>query len=299
MRRARPLAPRPTLALGLALSLALSWPGRAAAGPWAPRPGHGYVKLWAKYLYGFGYHAGDGSTYGYGAYHEAFLAAYAEVGLVDRVALVFHSDIVRTFHLEDPRNGRYSSHLSPGDPALSVRWQFLALGRFVAAAELGVRAPFARPGPVAPVYATETGNPQVGALRIGAGVWDVPARLAAGYAWDRFYVAGAAGYVLRTGGYDHVLTWSAEGGVTLGRDFALRARVVGYHSLDVWIGDRAPGHESPSGIGNGTTYLGFALEGDYQFRPDWFVGFTAEGGAGVLSRQTGGPVVTAYLAARF
>lgn len=297
MMRPMPDARRSPIALAALLTLLL--PATAKAGPWAPQPGHGYVKIWAKYLYGFSYNAGDGNSYDYGAYHEAFLAAYAEVGLFDRVALLMHSDIARTFHLEDPRDGSYESFFSPGDPAVSLRWQFLSVDRFVAAAELGVRAPFGRPGPVATVYSTDEGNPPVGHLQLGAGAWDVPASVGAGYAWDRWYVAGSVGYVLRTEGYDHVLTWSAEGGATFNRELGVRVRVVGYHSLDVWIGERAPFHESPSGIGNGTTYMGFAVEGDWQFEPDWYVGFTVEGGAGVLSRQTGGPVITLYLARRF
>jgi hypothetical protein len=289
MRRTAP-------AIALALLLA---PASAAAGPWAPDAGHGYVKLWLKYLYGFGYFDGQGQMHDYTAYHELFLSAYAEVGLVDRLALVVHAPIVQTFHLEDPHDGAYDSFLGPGDPTLSLRWQFLQIDRLASSIELGVRAPFARPGPLATVYARGTGNPPVGALQMGTGVWDVPITVAAGYGWDGFYLAGSIAYVVRTSGYDHVLAWSVEGGTTIEARWGLRGRVVGWHSLDVHFDEGAPRHESPSGIGNGTSYVGFALEVDYRIEENLYIGFTGEGGIGGLVRQTGGPVVTLYVAARF
>lgn len=44
---------------------------------------------------------------------------------------------------------------------------------------------------------------------------------------------------------------------------------------------------------------GFAVEVDYPFERDWRIGATIEGGMFALSRQTGGPVVTIYVATRF
>ncbi|MCA9606125.1 MAG: hypothetical protein KC619_11050 [Myxococcales bacterium] len=285
----------------LLLAFALTWSvaSVAHAGPWAPAPGEGYVKLWLKYLPGFWFMDGQGQTHDYGGYHELFLSTYAELGLVDRVALVLHAPILESFHLEDPRDGSYQSHLTPGDPTLSLRWQFLSIDRFVAAAEVGVRAPFARPGPVQTFYGTDEGNPVLGALQIGTGVWDVPATVAVGYAWDTVYLAASAGYILRSGGYDHVITWTAEGGATLEAQWGVRGRITGYHSIDVWFGDRAPPHLSPSGIGNGTTYIGFSVEADYQLQPNYFVGVTLEGGVAAITRQTGGPVISLYFAHRF
>ena len=287
----------PTLVLVLALVLGPS--SEAHAGPWAPEPGSGYAKLWLKYLYGFGYFDGDGDVLDYGHYSEIFVSAYAELGLFPQVALVLHTPILQGFLLENPREGRVDGHLSPGDPTLSIRWQALAIDRFAGAVEVGLRAPFARPGPVQTVYGTSEGMPAIGALEIGTGVWDVPVSISAGYGWDELYLAASVGYVLRTGGFDHVLTWSAEAGTTFEGGFGLRGRAVGWHALDLQIGDAAPRHQSPSGIGNGTSYIGFAIEGDYEFEPGWFVGLTFEGGLGPLRRQTGGPVVTTYLASRF
>lgn len=270
----------------------------AAAGPWTPEPGHGYAKLWLKYFYGYSFI--DQSQTGHGIeYHEIFLSTYAEVGLTDHFALVLHAPVVRSFHLRDPRDGSMASFVGPGDPTLSLRWQFLDEGRFVAAAQLGVRAPFGRAEPVRTVYTTDEGNAAIGALQLGSGVWDVPAEISAGYGWDWIYVAGSVGYILRTSGFRHVLTWSAEAGVTIERQWGVRARAVGHHPLDVFFDEEAPRHASPSGIGNGTHYIGFALEADYQFIPNYFLGLTVEGGLGVLQLQAGGPVVTVYFASRF
>ncbi len=291
---------RPSLAGPLvALALALLPASPALAGPWAPDQGAGYVKLWLKYLYGFSFNDGEGRDFSYGGYHEVHLSAYAEVGLFDRVGLVLHAPLVRTFHLEDPRDGGYTSHLSPGDPTVSLRWQLLSIGRLAGSVEAGVRMPFARPGPVQEFYGTDEGNPRLGDLRIGTGVWDVPLVAAVGYGFDGFYLAGSGGYVFRSDGYDHQVVWTAEAGGNLGSAWQVRGRVTGVHSIDVWFDEEAPGHGSPSGIGNGTSYLGFAAELDYQFQPRWYIGATVEGGLGFLRRQTGGPVVTIYLANRF
>ena len=291
-RRIAPLLIFAAVFVGIA-----SAPATALAGPWAPEAGHGYVKLWLKYLWGFSYNASDGNSYAYGAYHEVFFNVYAELGLAEHVGLIVHAPVLESFHLDDPRGAQ--SHLTPGDPTLSLRWQFLTIGRFVAGVDAGVRAPFARPGPVQTVHTTDEGHAPIGALRIGTGVWDFPVTLSVGHGWDDFYLAASVGYIVRTDGYDHVLTWSAEGGSTIDSHWSWRVRAVGYHSLGVFFDVEAPGHESPSGIGNGTSYMGFALEADYQIEPGWMVGLTLEGGLGVLIRQTGGPVVSLYLARRF
>ncbi len=286
-------------ALGLVFALLVGPVSAAHAGPWVPEPGHGYVKVWFKYLYGFSFRDGAGEGYDYGGYHELFVSTYAELGIAPQLGLVLHAPLLQTFYIEDPRDGSYTAYLNPGDPTLSLRWQFLTIDRFVMGAEAGVQAPFARPGPVQTLYGTDEGNPEIGALQLGTGIWDVPLSVSAGYGWDTVYVAASVGYRLRTGGYDHVLVWSAEGGATVGPHFGVRGRLLGYHSIGVWFGDRAPGHLSPSGIGNGTTYVAFAVEADYQIETNYWLGATFEGGLGGLTRQTGGPVVTLYFAHRF
>jgi hypothetical protein len=270
--------------------------GSASGGPWTPEPGHGYAKIWVKWLPGLGYHAGDGSTIDYAAYHEILFTAYGEIGIVRSLAATLHLPIVNLFTLEDPRIGGTSAHASAGDPTLGLRWRFLKLGRFVAAVEGAVRFPLASGDPVQAVYATTAGNPRIGDLRVGTGVWDVIGVVSAGYGWDRVYTAASMGFIRRTGSFDDVLLWTAEGGVRISSRWSARARITRWHPLQ---NGSAPRHESPSGIGNGTSYLGLAAEADWRFSKRWMVGGTIEGGLGLVRRQTGGPVLSAYVATVF
>ena len=292
---ARSARARRTLFAALVAALGALFVARpvAHAGPWTPEPGHGYAKLWLKWLPGFGYHAGDGATHGFGSYHELFFSGYGELGIAPRVALTLHAPFLQSYCLEDPRSGTVSSHVGVGDPALGVRWQALKLGRFAGALELRVRAPLGEREPVQTVYGTDAGNPAVGELRIGAGVWDLEADLDFGYGWDRVYLAGAFGAIARTGGFDDVIVWSAEIGARFSDHWSGRVRLHGYHSVRNGTEPRA---ESPSGTGNGTTYTGFALEGEWTFVPKWQLGLTFEGGLLGVRRQTGGPVVSVFLA---
>ncbi|UJR86364.1 hypothetical protein [Sandaracinus amylolyticus] len=290
---------RPAIALLVVIASVMIAPSRAAAGPWTPEPGHGYLKLWLKWTCncGFGYVAGDGSTYDYGFYTEVFTNAYGEIGIVPGLAAWVHWPIVETFLLEDTRRGHVGDHTVIGDPTIGLRWRWLRVGRFASALEAGVRLPFAPSGEVQPVYGRDPPHDQIGALRVGTGVFDFPLALSIGYGWDRFYLAGSGGYVARTGDFDHVVTWSAEGGGSFDFGLSLRVRFVGWHSIG--NGAESSHHESPSGIGSGTNYTGFAIEADYPFERDWWIGATIEGGMFALSRQTQGPVVTLYVATRF
>ncbi len=280
----------------------LSVPGVARAGPWTPAPGHGYLKVWLKGLYGFDYRSGAGETIGYGGYGEIMLSAYAEVGIADGVALALHFPLLQTFLLEDPRPEvrRYGDHTTIGDPQLTLRYRIALEGGFAMALEGGVRVPFAPGGDRQDFHATREGLPRVGALRIGTGIFDFPVWLSAGYAWERIYVGGAFGWVYRTADFDPVWMWSAEGGGTFDGGAALRVRVSGWHSLP--YGDPSLRHESPSGIGSGTSYVGFQIEMDTPIvrdehgAPRWWVGGTVEGGIYVIARQTGGPVATLFVA---
>lgn len=294
-------------ATAMAIALVLA-PTTVQAGPWTPEPGHGYLKLWVKALYGFGYVDGAGRMHEYGDYGELFLSGYAEAGIADGIALALHAPFYEGFLLEDPRTGALGDHHTIGDPTLGLRLRLVRADRFVAALELGVRQPLAPSGERQTVYGTATGNPAIGALRIGSGAFDVPLALSAGYAWDDFYLAGAMGAVLRiaTPGVrdlDQALTWSLEGGGTFAGGMSLRVRVRGEHALPT--GDPLGRHESPSGVGSGTSIGGFAVEADWPVAregasPTTWMGVTAEGGIpGLLARQTGGPVLSAYVAARW
>jgi hypothetical protein len=271
-------------------------PSAASAGPWVPEPGEGYAKLWVKWLYGFGLRDGDGTYYELGTYNELFVSTYGEVGLVRNLAMYWHTDLLRTFYLEDLTTGSPDVHAGPGDPALGFRYQLVSAGRFVSAIEAFTRAPLASGDPVQPVLSREEGNPQIGELRIGAGAWDVGGGVSVGYGWDRFYAAASGAVIYRSEGYDDVITWTAEGGYNGGNGFAIRARLTGFHSLG---NGSAPYPLSPSGQGNGTNYVGFAIETDWELWPTTFVGVTFEGGIAAIRRQTGGPVIDVYVAKKF
>ncbi len=160
-----------------------------------------------------------------------------------------------------------------------------------------VRAPLATGDEVQPVYSTDTGNPEIGQLRLGSGSWDFPLELSLGYGFDNgFYLAGSGGYMIRSEDYDHVVLWTAEGGMSFPSGFGLRGRFTGFHSIG---NGSTPGHTSPSGQGNGTTYVGFAIETDWQFVDNWYVGVAFEGGFFLVRRQAGGPVIDLYVATRF
>ncbi len=274
-----------------------SMPSPACASPWSPAPGHGYAKLWLKWLYGFGYHEADGKTTNYGAYNELFLNGYAELGLVPGLAATLHFPFAEFFTLEDTRNRDKQRHITVGDPALGARYQVLSLGRFAASLEAFARAPLAPAGVKQAVYSKDDGGSgdkeRIGGLRIGTGVWDAYSGVALGYGWDRIYLAGSGGYTVRTGGYHDVANWTAEVGGSYSKKWQGRMRITGFHSLD---NGTAPRHNSPSGIGNGTTYLGFAIETEYQIKRRWYLGLALQGGGGLISRQTGGPVTDFYVA---
>ncbi|MEM9069902.1 MAG: hypothetical protein AAGE52_15425 [Myxococcota bacterium] len=278
------------------LACVLFAPSTALAGPWTPEPGHGFAKLWTKWLLGHGYVDGNGNRTNYGNYHEFFVATYGDIGIVDGLAAFWHTDLLRVFTLQDPRTGERQAHVAPGDPALGLRWRFLQVDRFVMSVEGSVRAPLARSRPVQNVYARSDPHEQLGELRVGAGVWNVDGRLSLGYGFDRVYLAASGGYQWRGEGFDDRITWSAEVGGNFTDRWGGRARASGAHSLDE---DGAPRGNSPSGIGNGVSWAGFALEVDYRLRDGWYLGLTLEGGLSGLRRQTGGPVTSLWVATQY
>ena len=272
-------------------------PSMAQAGPWTPAPLSGYAKAWVKWLPGFGFHTGDSQTLDYGAYNEIALNVYGELGVFRGVAVWLHAPLLQIFTLADPRPGQGSSkHVSIGDPALGLRWQALNIGRVVAALSLGIRIPIADADPVQTVYGTDPGNPQIGELKVGAGVVNLPASISVGYGGDRFHLAGEVGYRYRSGDFDHDLLWGVEGGFRFSKRWSGLLRVSGVHAIDVGA---APRHLSPSGIGNGTSYIGIALEGGFAISKRLTIGASLEGGLLAVRRQSGGPVISLYAATAF
>lgn len=280
----------------LALLLVLAVPNAALAGPWTPRQGHGYAKLWMKWLWGIGYVDGEGDFNHYARYYEVFFATYGDVGLADTLALFWHTDLLRVFTLEDPRSGERQAHVAPGDPALGLRWQFLHLDRYVMSLSASVRAPLADDEPVQEVFTRKEPYTQLGDLQTGLGVWQLSTKLEAGYGWDSVYVAAGIGYQARFEGFDDRILWSAEVGWTGSRTWGGRVRLSGAHSIDE---GGAPRSNSPSGIGNGVSYAGFAVEMDRRLSESWFAGLTIEGGLPGLRRQTGGPVISLSVSTQY
>ena len=272
----------------------------ALASPWAPERGHGYAKLWMKYLLGFGFVDSEGDASDYASYHELFVASYGEVGLGAGFAFWWQSDLLRTFYLRDPTEGRRRAHAASGDPAAGVSWQFFASERLAMSLNVGVRAPLAEPDPVQTVYArnaNESGEFEaLGELRLGEGAWSVSTKVEVGYAFDTWYVAGSLGYAVRNRGYEDRFTWSVEAGLNFRPRLRGRLRLSGAHSLG---NGSAPRANTPSGLGNGVSWAGASLEGEYEFADDSYVGVALEGGLGFLRSQTAGPVVSLYIANQF
>ena len=151
----------------------------------------------------------------------------------------------------------------------------------------GVRAPLADSDPVQTVYSRSPGGDgryeELGQLRLGQGAWALPTVVEAGYAFDTWYLAASIGYEARFAGYDDRITWSAEVGLNFNRRMAGRMRASGAHSIRTGDVELA---QTPSGMGNGVSWAGIALEVEYEFIESSYVGATLEGGIGGLRSQT-------------
>ncbi len=286
---------RTAAAAVVALSLLAAVP--CAAGPWTHGPDHGYAKAWLSLLPGVGWSRELGSEPALiGYYQETFLGTYAELGVLPRLDATFHWTPVRTYRLVDAAD-RPTFAASTGEPAVGLRWQPVQAGRFVAALEGQIRFPGQSNAPVAVVHSATDGG-VVGALRVASGVFEAQLGLSMGLGFDRFYAAWGVQAMKRGGGFDSVLLWSAEAGTDVGRKkrWSVRVRVGGRHGLR---DGTAPYHESPSGIGNGTEYVAFTLEGDCRLREGLWFGLSLGGGLGPVVRQIGGPQLAVSMSQRF
>lgn len=142
-----------------------------------------------------------------------------------------------------------------------------------------------------PVYNIETGE-QIGALRVGAGAWDLEPRLQAGYGWNRGHAGAEIACKYRSKDFLPVLSVSAEAGRRLSEALYGTFRTVWVEPLGT---SPAPLDNSPSGIGNRTEYVGFSLEMNWQQSLHFSLGASLEG-AFAYSRQTGGPVLSIFSA---
>lgn len=271
-------------------------PRAAHAGAWVPEPGHGYVKVWAKYFWGWGAIDGDGDARGYESYHELFFATYGDVGIAPRLALFWHTDLLRTYHLGDARDGSVERHVAPGDPAIGLRLRLFRSDRAALALEGSVRAPLARGGARQTVYASREPNDAIGELRVGNGVFEVESRVAFGYTFDAVYLAFSAGYQWRGESFDDRVLWSAEVGWSFTDAWSSRVRANGAHSLRF---ESAPRANSPSGMGNGSSWAGVAWELERRIVDRWYASAVIEGGLFGLRRLSAGPVFSLGVATQF
>lgn len=286
----------PDRLLLLSLLAALCLPAsRAQAGAWSPAPGAGYAKIWFKYLPGFNWADGNGDTVEYGSYHEAFFNAYGEIGLAPRLAIAGHMPVLKLFSLETPRDGKSTRTLTLGEPTVTLRYQWLSVGRLAGSVEAmtTVNMTALRWTDNETTQFQDVDGNAVGQLTVGADTWDVGGALSLGYGWDRMYLSAMGGYLARTNEYDDVAQFTAEVGGNLRGKWHGRFRLIGYYSIANGNPNRR--HNSPSGIGSGTSYTGFALELEYEIVEGQRIGLTSEGGM-LLTRQTGGPVTTLYWA---
>lgn len=278
------------------LSLILLLPASAAAQAWVPEPGHGYVKGDVRWLPGLGHHptAPEGPApfvtvpQMFGDYHELFFEVYGELGVAPGVSAWLASQGLRLFFLGDPRGGQTQAHASLGEPELGFRFRLLQRGRFVLTAEARLKAPTGSNHAVQGVYATAEGHEQIGNLRIATGVWEAGVGLHAGLGLPRLWLGAGITLVGAGGGWDRVVQWYVKLVRPLKKRWEVRLRLAGRHPL----GDgRAPYHDSPSGIGNGTRYVAFTAEWVKQIEGGPGLGFSVAGAFATSMRQTSGPVI--------
>ncbi len=281
---------------GLLVAGVLAISSTASAGAWTPAPNHGYSKFWVKWHWGWGFVDGDGGRHRIGNYHDVTFATYGDLGIAPGLAVFWHSDLVRFYSLEDSRDDSANLHISPGDPALGFRWQFVRGDRLAMSLELGARAPIADAEPVQVVYARNDPHEAVGALQVGDGAWSVRPVLSFGYAFDSVYLGSSVSYQYRARGYDDRLAWSAEVGMTFNERSGGRLRASGSYSLFNGTAERS---NSPNGRGNGSSWTGLAVELDYRLTGKWYAGVTIEGGLGAIRRLSGGPVISLSVATQY
>jgi len=271
---------------------------KAEAGPWSPKLGKGYAKLWFRWLPSNNYAKGDFSRVPFHGYHEWNVVTYGEVGLSRGLALFWQSDLTRIYLLPEKGGKREGPFVGVGDPALGLKWQFLQRGPLALGVSGSVRAPLADSSPKGKIYSSEEGAPLLGELRMGMGAWAFQGAFSWGLGFRRWYLQGELGFEVRTAGQDPAFRWSVSSGVNLVWGISTSLRLSGHHAIPVGV---EPRHDGPSGLGHGTSYTGMAFIIDWEFVDNWYLGTTIE--LSILfqgvARQAGGPVTTLYVATKF
>jgi hypothetical protein len=218
------------------------------------------------------------------------LGGYAEVAVAPHLALTVHTDGLRVFQNADGFGQPARFFASPGEPALGVRAQFPPLRTLVASLDGSVRIPVLGGSPVDTVR-DRSGQP-IGELTVATGVAQASVGATFGLGLARLYLVWGGGIEVAGGGWDNAAQWQAEvGWGRAGR--STRIKLLGRHAL----GDgSAPYHTSPSGIGNGTSYVGFVIEIERVIAEGLSLGISLAGGLPGVRRQTGGPVLSVYFA---
>ncbi len=261
------------------------------AGGWTQKAGGGYAKTWVRWQAadGFlnGHHNSLSDIRNIDDYNEIFLNAYGEYGLTDRLTLLAHWPLITGFLMSGIN--RYS-YIGTGDITLGLKYG-LVRQQWVLALQLATTAPLAESTVRRPFKDADTGE-TIGALRVGAGVWDVEPRLQTGIAFNNGHLGAEVGYRLRSNGFHPVLSWMVEAGQRFSETLYGTLRMVDVRPVGTTT---APLDNSTSGIGNGTSYTGFSMELDWKQNRSFSVGFVLEG-AVRYSRQAGGPVFNVYSA---
>lgn len=108
-------------------------------------------------------------------------------------------------------------------------------------------------------------------------------------------VAGSFGWQWRSDGFDDRVVGDMEVGATFSDRWAGRLRLAGVQSID----EGEPAAESPSGIGNGTSYNGIYLEADYRLVRELRLGLIADAASLAVKRRSGGTIFSLYGATTF
>jgi len=269
------------------------WTAFALAGAWTQEPGGGYAKLGVRWQAALGpfddYHDALGEVHHMGDYQELSAVGYGEVGVAEGLTLLGGWAPVAGYGWSAGVN-RYA-HVGTSDPMVGARVGLIRRS-FVLSLQPTLTAPLADGQLRRPFVDAQTGRP-LGELRVGAGVWDVGLRAQLGYSWRSAWLGGELGGSWRSGGY---------------RDTASAQLELGGHLSERWLGlvrllylapvggTTAPLDNSPSGIGNGARYPGFAGEVSRSVSDLLSVGFIEEGSF-FYARQGGGPVSRLYMAA--
>lgn len=270
-------------------------PRRGVVWPWSFAPGDGYLRVAFNYRQALDYIDAEGNARATGSYAELELVALLQVGVVPGLSFRFSWPPLQLFLLEDPRGGGLVDHAVTGDTDFGLAWTAYEESAFALSFHAGVRVPLARSGVVQVVYGRQPPHPTLGALQVGAGVFDFPVGLSLGYRDPIWYIVARSEFVGRSGDFDQMVRWDLESAVAV-LSTTVRAGLSGGHSLPT--GNPAYRHQSPSGIGSGTSGIAGTIEFDFPLSASWMVGSRVTARVPLL-RQSAAAGITLFVASTF